>query len=219
MTRASHVECPYCSAPANYGAPFCAYCRAPLTWGQGLDLEPGDVIDQLDFRSPPRDSPGTRRHDGLLVRADADRFEHSIVSRPLRNGCVAVRAVALDPYGTFGAFVRLNKEGALRTAYDFKIYPALKTFYLRRIIWGTKTTHGTTIIDWHHAPSMAPPGTPNDAELRFADSIFQIVINGVRVATVVDPAFGFGAVAWRVGAMPQSAAQVLLTALTIRRVS
>jgi hypothetical protein len=224
MTRTmiAHVlTCRACGAPITFGAPFCSYCRAPAVWGDTVDLERGDDVVAFDMvrGSPPANVPGTHTRAGLLVESKADTFSHHVVSRPMRDACVTIRGTTLDASGTLGIFARLNTQGSIKTAYDLRVYPALRSFTFRRIVWGTKKTHASAMRESEHSRFILPPNTMNEIELRYADSVFQIVINGKRVATVIDPSFGYGAVAWRAGAMPQMDSRVLIESVYVRRVS
>ena len=70
-------------------------------------------------------------------------------------------------------------------------------------------TYVDVINEWEFCSAIRGVGATNDVELRFADSVFQIVLNDVRVTTIVDAAFGFGGLAWVVGSHG-GPAQVLL---------
>lgn len=37
-------------------------------------------------------------------------------------------------------------------------------------------------IDWTYSPHVAPPNAPNEIEVRFADEVFQVLVNGVGSA-------------------------------------
>ncbi len=75
---------------------------------------------------------------------------------------------------------------------------------------------GDAIAPWEFSPLIGGVGTVNDVELRFADSVFQVVLNGQRVATIVDASFGFGGLAWVVGSHP-TASRVVLQAVAAWR--
>jgi hypothetical protein len=53
------------------------------------------------------------------------------------------------------------------------------------------------LTEWEVSSHVAPVGSPNRVELRCADSVLDLVVNGTRVATVIDARFGFGHFGWR----------------------
>ena len=67
---------------------------------------------------------------------------------------------------------------------------------MRRESWWKTKTYVDVINEWEFHPAIRGVGVVNDVELRFADSVFQIVLNDVRVATIVDASFLFGGMAW-----------------------
>ena len=101
------------------------------------------------------------------------------------------RGVALDESGDFGVYARMHAQGDAKAAYQLKVYPAFRSWRLRREAWATKTTHVSSIVDWEFSPLIGGVGTINEVELRFSDSVFQVVLNGQTAATVVDAASGF----------------------------
>ena len=199
------LSCANCGGPLSYGAPFCAYCRRPLQWGRHVAIERGEAFFSKDFRhdSVPGCSIAQRRHDGALVGVEKENWERWGSFEPkLRDACVAVRGVALDENGDFGVYARMHAQGDAKAAYQLKIYPAFRSWRLRREAWVTKATHVSSIVDWEFSPLIGGIGTVNEVELRFSDSVFQVVLNGQNAATVVDASFGFGLLGWVCGSHP-----------------
>jgi hypothetical protein len=209
------LTCPKCGAPTTWNAPFCAYCRAPLTWGSSpVDLDRGDPLFALDFASdalPEGGKVSTQRTDGALVEIRDPRFEQYGPFAPrVRDVCIAMRGTALDDSGSFGVSARVQEEGGARTSYQLKVYPSLRAWMLRREATYTGKVYSEAIADWEHTPAVAGVGQENEIELRCADSLFQVLINGRRVVSTVDASFGFGGLAWVVGTMLAEPAQVVL---------
>jgi hypothetical protein len=198
------LTCKQCGGALTFGAPFCAYCRAPLVWGQTIDLEPGDILSLTNNLGP--------------VSLQADKYRWKVVSTQVRNACVSLRGCALDPFGEIGVFVRWNTEGTFNTGYCVRIYPALRSLCCERWLMGEKDKVTMPVLEWTYAPSIAPPGSQNEIEVRFADEVFQFLVNGVRVGAALDATFGFGGVAWYAGSN-DAPAQLALDSLTVKRVA
>lgn len=208
------LTCQNCGGPLSFGAPFCAYCRVPLQWGRHVSIERGELFFSRDFsRDPlPNCTVGKRRADGTVVALEKDNWERWGTFEPkVRDACVALRGVALDANGGLGVYARVHTQGDTKAAYQLKIYPAFRSWRLRREAWSKKTTHTQAIVDWEFSPYIGGVGVSNEVELRFADSVFQVVLNGHSVATMVDASFGFGMLGWVVGSFPTTA-EVLVQA-------
>ena len=206
------LSCENCGGPLSYGAPFCAYCRRPLHWGRHVAIERGEQFFFRDFRHDklPGSSVAQTRHDGSLVPVEKENWERWGSFEPkLRDACIAVRGVALDASGDFGVYARMHAQGDAKAAYQLKIYPAFRSWRLRREAWVSKATHVSPLVDWEFSPLIGGVGTVNEVELRFSDSVFQVVLNGQNAATVVDASFGFGLLGWVCGSHP-GPSQVLL---------
>ena len=66
--------------------------------------------------------------------------------------------------------------------------------------------------------ACAGVGVKNHVELRLADSVLEVILNGVRLSTVIDARYGFGSVGWRTSSYGNSS-RVVLHSLEIRRVT
>ena len=207
------LSCERCGGPIQYGSTFCAYCRTPLQWGRHVAIERGEPFFTMNLAQDKLPGGGktvTQRHDGTLVPVEKADWELWGEFAPkLRDGCMALRGVALDPNADFGVYVRLHSEGEAKTVYQLKIYPAFRTWRMRRESWWKTKTFADIMNDWEFCSAIRGVGQVNDVELRFADSVFQIVLNDFRVTTIVDASFGFGGLAWVVGSHG-GPAQILL---------
>jgi len=203
---ARQLSCENCGGPLSYGAQFCAYCRRPLHWGRHIAIERGEQFFAKDFSRDAVPGAGTiaqRRADGALIPVEKENWERWGSFEPkLRNACIAVRGVALDNSGDLGVYARMHAQGDAKAAYQLKVYPAYRSWRFRKEAWATKTTHVSSIVDWEFSPVIGGINTINEVELRFSDSVFQIVLNGQNVATVVDASFGFGLLGWVCGSHP-----------------
>jgi hypothetical protein len=197
------VSCDHCGAPVTFQAPFCSYCRAVLTWGSSLDIEPGKVFTALDLT---RDAlPGTEGwtkvlsavQDGKIITIDGEGSHSGTFPFVLRDACISASAVCLEPNVAFGVTGRLHKAGAATSTYVAQIHAAVRAYRVQRILWTMKENYIDVIRDWEFVPAIGGIGTLNHLEMRFADSVFQVLINGTNVASFVDAKFGFGHVGWR----------------------
>ena len=206
------LSCENCGGPLSFGAPFCAYCRRPLQWGRHVAIERGPQFFVKDFSrdAVPGSSLAERRSDGSVITVEKQNWERWGSFEPkLRDACIAVRGVALDPSGSLGVYARMHAQGDAKAAYQLKVYPAFRSWRMRREAWVTKATHVSSLVDWEFSPLIGGVGTVNEVELRFSDSVFQVVLNGQTAATVVDASFGFGLLGWVCGS-DSSPSQVLL---------
>ena len=210
------LTCESCGGPLAYGAPSCAYCRAPQTWERLVSIERGSPFLSIDLAREPMTHPpksASRQADGLLITTSvADWTSWHRFGPKLRNGCVAVTGKSLDPTGVFGLYARMHAEGEALAAYELMIYPRYRAWRLRRELWWPSKAYASVIVDWERAPAILGVGHDNEVELRFADSVFQIVCNGHRVSTLVDASFGFGMVGWIGGSVGGPARTLLRTA-------
>jgi hypothetical protein len=214
------LTCEQCGGPLVYGAPACAYCHAPQQWERLVSIERGSAFVENAFvQEPMLDLPreATRREDGILL--DIEKRNWHVWHRfgpHLRNGCFAVRGRALDPHGIFGIYARMHTEGQARAAYELMVYPAHRAWRMRRTLWWPSETHTDVVLDWEHTSLLAGVGSENEVELRCADSVFQVVFNGHRVATLIDASFGFGMLGWVAGSM-RAPARLMLHAASAWR--
>jgi hypothetical protein len=178
-----------------------------------VSIERGSAfVDNAFTGEPTSDLPSqaTRREDGIFLEIEKRNWHvwHRFGPQ-LRNGCVAVRGRALDSHGIFGLYARMHAEGDARAAYELMVYPAHRAWRMRRTLWLQSEAHTDVILDWEHTSLLAGVGNESEVELRFADSVFQVVLNGRRVATLIDASYGFGMLGWVAGSMRAPARLVL----------
>ena len=198
------LRCAACGAPVEFQSPFCAYCRVPLTWGASLDVEPGRSLWTVDLRREPLPSEATFGADvtvtpeGRMLTLDGSvTFRGLMTTPPLRDACASVVATCWEPNLGFGVTGRTHTEGHAQSAYTLMVNPTARVYRVDRRLWTKTETHIEVMRNWEVTSSLAGLGAPNRVELRYADAVFQIVINGAHVASLVDARFGFGRVGWR----------------------
>ena len=219
MSGPKVLECPACGGPVRYEVPFCAYCRAPLTWDRPIALERGAVIDLASY---PRD----RLLGATLLRTT--RLEttpdgHMLHLAPAHSFwaqsklCAAdvaacVEGVALDGDAAFGVAVRAYGDGDVLGGYVAMVAPGFRSVRLMRLLEGVNISEQAVLMDWVFCPCIAPVGHPNEVELRTADTLLQVFVNGTRVLSTSDAGLGFGAYGWRAASLDHPA-RVLLRRL------
>jgi hypothetical protein len=114
---------------------------------------------------------------------------------PRRHGCIVVRATATEPNCGIGVGARINS--APECGYSLMVSPHYRVVNLARYVATTKHAHSDHLHEFEFHPSVARVGQPNEVELRCADSILQVFVNGQQIAACLDAAFGFGGFAWR----------------------
>ena len=221
MSGAPRVcSCAQCGAPMAFRTPFCAYCRAPATWSDVPALRPGAVLEAYDMtRAPlPQEHANrtARRGDGALVSLPRDALVGGLCRGPLRNGCVAATGVCLDEHGRLGVMARTINLPSVQVGYRAVVLPASRSFLLERFVAGAAESHSDRLCAAEAVVHVQPPGQPNRVELRCADSIVHLVINGSTVATVIDARLGFGWPGWIAASEATGAAQVLVQHLEVR---
>lgn len=212
------LECDHCGGPVGFRAPFCPYCRRELAWDAPPRLEVGPLVFSRDYR---RDEI-----EGTVVTTKIERgLEGAIVSvtgpfrilesdLPARDTVTSVEGVALDRGGAFGVVVRAFADGALFSGYVASVIPAFRTFRLSRNVEGGDVSTLRALSDWEPCEAVRPIGEPNKVEIRAADSILEVHVNGQRVLSLVDSGLAFGASGFRVFSLEQRA-RVLIRRLDV----
>ncbi|MBS2026592.1 MAG: zinc ribbon domain-containing protein [Deltaproteobacteria bacterium] len=215
------LKCPLCGAPLTFRAPFCAYCRNPVTWDRDVVIQRGTPFFELDFRQDklPGWSASKPGKDGTKVFIEkADWQNYGTFEPKVRDACMVIRGVATDPHGHFGVRARISGEGDGHADYKLRVYPQTRSWKLEReIAWG-KDIEIDVMVPWEHAPVIADVGQPNEVELRLADAVLQVSVNGQRLTTIFDAGFGFGALGWVVGSLDAPATVMLLSAAAYRAI-
>jgi hypothetical protein len=204
MSQPRVLECARCGAPVRYQVPFCAYCHAPLTWGGMIPLGRGALLHRGDYPEAPL-LGGTLLPANNLVRTEQGHGVHvapegafwAVSKLKARDMCVAVTAMTTDVQAGFGAVARAHTSSGIMDAYVALVVPGCRSFRLSRVVEGGKVGASRYLHDWECSPVIAPPGQPNTIELRAADTMLQVLVNGVRLASLVDAGLGFGAFGWR----------------------
>lgn len=216
------LACTSCGAPVSFQTPFCSYCRAALTWHEVPSLHRGDAQRLLDLS---RDAlPGAegitavRRSDGLLVDVPSNRAHMEHFGSPARDVSVSLSGVCLDASGALGVIARVNPLAGAKVGYMLQIRPGFRTYWVARFLSTQDELHVEALRNWEAVREVAGVGAVNQIELRVADSVLAVAINGVDVATIVDARFGIGCVGWRASSFDK-ATKVLLRTLEVRHVS
>ena len=219
---ASVVACPGCGGPVTYGGAFCGYCRAPLVWDELPNVNQGAPITQYSFANHPPlpKMESVSRADGLLVNTGKSFIWPWFMPQMKRkDACVTLHAVAFDENTYVGIYARRAMDGSVARAYRLDVAPGLRTFRFVREVWNTKATRMRVVHPWERDAAIAPPSAPNKIELRFADSVFKVLVNDKRLATIIDPGFGFGELGWHVSRHADSGGSVLIQGLSVNRVA
>ena len=207
MTVAPSVlDCPTCGAPTAFGAPFCPYCSAPLTWGDPPRLARGALL--VDKRHPAaplagraalKNTPVVETPDGFIVTPNHLGSALAIEDRPrMHDFACVLDAVAIDRGAIISVLARGYADSGVVGGYAATVCPAFRSVRLVRILEGGMLSEIQILQNWTPCPQARGLGEPNLIELRVADAIIEVYINGERALSAVDAALGFGAVGWRV---------------------
>jgi hypothetical protein len=202
------LRCPSCGAPVTFRARFCAYCRAALDFRSTPSLagagRPARIFDLKDGISLPGTKPYTNWYTpkpgvGFELKVDPGRRAYGQTDPKLRDSIARITGVCHDPYGTFAIGARAHQIGALSAGYFFVLSPSRREVFARRDI-ASKDDAFTTVIVRQAAHEIAGVGATNTLEVRCADSLFEVYVNGAKVTAFEDAHFCFGEHAWAVDA-------------------
>ncbi len=217
----SALACKNCGGPISFNGTFCSYCRAPQAVSALPELQRGEPYFSLDFtrdQLPGGESTNAvRRADGILLDVPARGMLLGDVGQPMRDSCVSMSGICLSPHVTMGVMARMNRIESARVGYTLQIRPGFRTYCLRRVLTTPQETILEPLRDWEVTREVAPVGQPNHIELRFAESVLTVAINGSVVTTLIDARFGFGLAGWRLTTFDERG-QVLLRSFEIRAV-
>lgn len=198
------LECRLCGAPVRFQVNFCAYCRAPLSWEQPLPLERAELVFSETYPQSPllgstilKATKLEKTSGGIIAHIPPAGFAWAHSTMKMQNVCACVEAIALDREASFGVLVRAHAEGKIVSGYVASVAPGFRSFRLTRNIEGSKLSTASVLEDWQSTPVVAPVGGVNHIELRCADMMLQVLVNGVRVLSVLDAGLGFGGFGWR----------------------
>lgn len=225
--RHGTLECDHCGGPVSFRAPFCAYCRAKLTWDAQVVLERGAAILDFDLRHVPlpTEKPGgasffPRRPEGTLVESGPAALLNANLPPRLRDACLVIRGTCLDVHGSISLIARTHKSQTAKVCYELVFYPAYRSYRLSRVVWLGPGIGAEIIRDFTYAEPIAGVGKSNELELRVADSLFQVHVNGTLVTSIVEEAFGFGQFGWATSSQSRShPSSILLERLSLFRVA
>lgn len=218
MSGVRVLACPACGAPSAFGAPFCTYCRGPLTWGAMPTLARGQLVARLDATKDEVDKrplvASERTRDGTIVTVGPRKAGTGAIGLRRRHGCVVIEGVALDPQAAIGVAAR-QQEDAASGGYSLSVIPHFRSVGLSKVVASVKQAYFQPLHDWQFHEGVRRVGEPNEVELRAADSILQVLVNGRLVASCIDATFGFGGFGWRVQSLTDQPARVLIRAVSV----
>lgn len=210
------LDCPNCGGPVRYEVPFCAYCRAPLTWDRPITLERGALIKAERYPQDPllggtllKTTRWEPSPDGYVVHLEPKRASWAQSKLQAADLSVCVEGVALDRDAAFGVSVRAYSDGPILGGYVAMVAPGFRSVRLMRLLEGGEVSSQSVLMDWVSHPCVAPVGQPNQVELRTADTVIQLHVNGIRMLSTSDPGLGFGRFGWRAGSMDRPATVLL----------
>ena len=221
MTEPAVLTCPGCGAPAMFNAPFCTHCRNPLTWGAVPFLGRGKLIARCDaaLEELPRRGPlgaldVTRTPQGAQVTVGGRKAVNGQLGPRRRHGCIVVDAMTLDGNAAIGAAARQQELGAAG-GYAMLVVPHFRSVNLAVVVSSPKHVYSKPLHAFEYQSQVRPSGQPNEIEIRCADSIVQVFVNGRNVAACVDATFGFGGFCWRVASLTDQPARALVRSVAL----
>jgi hypothetical protein len=216
------LQCSSCGAPIQFGAPFCVYCRSPLTWGAVPLLARGRLIARLDGAKDALDKREVqlleRRTDGTVVTVGPRRAANGAVGLRRRHGCIVIEAVALDAHATIGVAAR-QQELVSSGGYSLAVIPYFRTVDLAKVLASKTHLYSHGLCEWEFHESVRRVGEVNEVELRLADSIIQVFVNGQHVSSSIDATFGFGMFGWRIQSLADLPARALIRSVSLHEVA
>ena len=215
------LKCAHCGAPLTFRAPFCAYCRTIINWDRDLLIARGAPFFELDFSHDklPGWSDAPRSSEGSKLAVDKKDWEYFGSFTPkVRDACIVVRGVALDGHGYLGVKARISGEGDAHSGYKLRVYPHLRSWKLVREVGWKTNNEIQDMVPWEYSTAVAGVNEPNEVELRLADSVLQVAINGQHITTVYDAGFLFGGLGWVVGSIDRYATLMVKSAAAYRAI-
>jgi hypothetical protein len=167
-----------------------------------------DVVDKKELVSVER------TNDGAIATVGARKAANGAVGLRRRHGCVVIDGVALDPYATVGVAARQQESGT-SGGYSLAVLPHFRTVNLAKVLASKEHVYFTPLCEWELHDSVRRVGERNEVELRAADSILQVLVNGQLVASCIDATFGFGTFGWRIQSVTGQPARTLIRSVTV----
>jgi hypothetical protein len=173
---------------------------------------------ELPRRGPLHAAAEKRVPNGVEITCGAAKAVTGEMGPPRRHGCIVVRATAIDPNASVGVAARRHAApGAC--GYSLQVLPFYRVVDLERYAATTNAAYTSGICSYEFHASVAPLGQPNEVELRCADSILQVFVNGALVSACVDATFGFGGFGFRLESTTQQPARAIVHAVTLYAVA
>ncbi len=194
------MRCPSCNTELDADPRACPRCRLALR-RVGSSLEPlypdirvGERLYAVDLRvdRPVGLQEGTfelasgtvkaaKVPDGLLVDlAPGKAFDWSNSLSRLRDACVRVAVTMLDPGAVVHAIARLDRVGTATSQYTLAVSAGRRAARIERLVSGEKANVYTGLTGWTPHDAIAPPGVPNEIELRVQGPTLEGRVNGQR---------------------------------------
>ncbi len=212
------LACPACGGPTQFGAAFCVYCRGPLTWGTVPVLARGRLVTRIDGTKDALDKRELqaieRTNDGTVVTVGPRLAGNGSVGPRRRHGCIVVEAAAIDSNATIGVCARQTESGA-SGGYSLAVVPHFQSVDLAKVVASKTHVYSRGLYEWEFHANVRRVGRMNEVELRLADSIIQIFVNGENIATCIDATFGFGTFGWRIQSLTGAPARALVRSASV----
>ena len=222
MSEPKVLACPKCGAPTSFGASFCVYCRTPLNWGAMPMLARGRLIAQMDGTRDvfsKRELIGLEKTpNGAVATVEARKAANGVVGPRRRHGCVVVHAASLDAHAAVGVAGR-QQESTASGGYSLSVAPHFRTVNLAKVAASREHVYFTQLHAWEFQPNVRRTGELNEIELRMADSIIQVFVNGHHIAACIDATYGFGAFGWRIQSLTGMPARVCIRSIALYEVA
>jgi hypothetical protein len=156
----------------------------------------------------------TRSNEGTCVTVAARKAVNGQMGQRRRHGCIVADVAALDPNAGIGVSARQQEESATG-GYSLLVVPYFRSVNLARVVASTTHVYSTPLHAYEFQRCVRPVGQPNEIELRCADSILQVFVNGHQVAACVDATFGFGGFCWRLQSLNDKPARSLVRSAAV----
>lgn len=203
------LECARCGGPVGFRAPFCAYCRSPLAWDVAPSIERGELLYSKRYDGPRDESCLAQIGEGGLMAVNEQVYGRIDPDYQARDTATSIEGIALDRAGGLCVMVRAFADGDIFSGYVASIVPAFGCLRLTRIVEGLGASTADVLADWEPCSAVRPHGQPNVLELRAADSLLEVHVNGQRVLAVVHAGLSFGASGFRLFSIEKEARFVM----------
>ena len=213
--------CPSCGQSLSVGEGFCTACGQGIRWNDDArllavypELSPGQVLTSQSFETAPFpgrtslvESLGGQRLAWPVPGGKLISYTQPITSsyvaydRVHRDACVRASFTLLDPGARIGLAARHAMIGKVQIYYLFEFMPLVGRAWCSRGVSGPGHATSSRIGAEVRVPPVAL-NRPVELELRVAGPTLHAYIDGERVLSGHDAAFGAGAFGIRVGMEP-----------------